>query len=33
MPPIYQPPRVHVLVILTLAAIALVLDLLPGTWP
>jgi hypothetical protein len=33
MSPLYQPPRVHVLVILALAAIALVLDLLPGTRP
>jgi hypothetical protein len=33
MSPIHQPARVHVLVILALTAIALVLDLLPGTWP
>ena len=33
MSTVYQPARVHVLVILGLAAVALVLDLLPGTWP
>jgi hypothetical protein len=33
MSPLHQPPRVHVLVILALAAITLVLDFLPGTWP
>jgi hypothetical protein len=33
MSPLHQPPRVHVLVILALAAAALVFDLLPGTWP
>ena len=28
-----QPPRVHVLVILILAAIAFAVDILPAHWP
>ena len=28
-----QPPRVHVLLILVLAFIALALDILPDSWP
>jgi hypothetical protein len=28
-----QPPRIHVLLILALAVIALALDILPESWP